>query len=159
MITSPALAQSITCTADVPTDTCKTVSALFSRQINSRIVIADPASFRREKESLNKKYETLILSGDFRNPAIPNRYSDDILFERDDKPCPAQVFVSTDAFRPLLKIKKGPKGEFAGAEYGEGIDLTRVIDVAIYVDGFVEGCAWGILTYLGDEVNKPRKRE
>jgi len=121
MITSPALAQSITCTPDVPTDTCRTVGALFSlKQINIPVVIADPASFRREQESLNKRYERLARLGDLRNPTIPNRYSDDILFERDDKPCPAQVFVSTDAFRPLLRIKTGPKGEFAGAEYGEG---------------------------------------
>jgi hypothetical protein len=157
VITSPALAQNVTCTADVPTDTCKTVSALFSRQIKSQIVIADPASFRREQESLNKRYETSILLGDLRNPVIPNRYTDDILLVRDDKPCPTRVVISTDAFRPF-RIKEGAKGEQA-VEYMEGFDLFRVNPLAIYVDGFVEGCTWGILTYLGDEVNKPGKRK
>jgi hypothetical protein len=155
-IASPALAQTVSCTSDVPTDTCKTASALFSRQIKTQIVIADPVSFRREQESVSKRYGTLIRLGDLRNPVIPNRYTEDILFVRDDKPCPTRVFVSIDGFRPLLKIKEGPKGEFAGADYGEGFDPGQVHVLAIYVDGFVEGCTWGVLTYLGDELNKPR---
>jgi hypothetical protein len=155
-ITSPALAQSVTCTADVPTDTCKTANALFSiHQINSQIVIADPASFRQEQESLSKRFETLLRLGDLRNPVIPNRYSKEILFQRDDKPCPLRVVISTDLFRPF-RIKEGGKGEDA-LGYMEGFEPTAVTRVATYVDGFVEGCHMGVFLHLNDELLQKRK--
>jgi hypothetical protein len=53
ILASPVLAQNVTCTPDVPRETCQKAGASFAlREIKSQIVIADPASFRREKESL-----------------------------------------------------------------------------------------------------------
>jgi len=125
-------------------------------QINAQIVIADPASFRREQESLSKRKELAIRLGDLGNLHMPNRYTENILFERDDKPCPVRVFVSTDSFRPV-KIKKGEKEDTV--ETLEGFDPTTLLNNVIYVDGFVAGCNMGHALYIADEVHRLRRKE
>ncbi len=157
-VISPALARNVTCTADVPTDTCKKVSALFAAYQKSQIVVAGPASFRREHESLADRTKNPFVLKELGGPIIPNSHNENILFERDDnKTCPTRVVISTDAFRPL-NIKEERKGEVTEltSEYVAGFDSTTVLPVLTYVRGFVKGCQMGVATHLADETKKLR---
>lgn len=156
VVVSPGVAQNVTCTPDVPGETCKKASVLFAMpQIKSQIVIADPGSFQSEQESLTTRIKKGIEMGlSWHNPSIPNSRSEEILFVRDDKTCPTRVVISTDAFRP---VRVAESAKVAKVERVEGFDLAAVLHVAHYVEGFVEGCNMGHLTYLSDESWKLRK--
>lgn len=155
-VSSPAFAQDVTCTSDVPSDTCKTVSALFSLyQVGAHVVIADPVSFQHKKESMEERMKLNIRLGLWANPTMPNSYSENIMFERDDKSCPVTVFISTDAFRPVrVELEK----EF-NFEVLEGFDLQRVFPTALYVKGFVEGCNMGVALVVSDLTQKVRGKQ
>lgn len=152
----PSFAQGVSCTPNVPKELCQIVDGLFRTTTIQQtvIVVADPESFQHEKESVDKRMETAIkFAGDWRNPTLPTSF-DNVLFVRDDKPCPTRVVISTDEFRPLKGVT-----ERAEPNIGKGFDLVMVPPIVRYVHGYVQGCNAGIFTYFNDQslLNMQRK--
>jgi hypothetical protein len=143
-----AFAQHVTCTPDVPAATCKRVGELFSAaELTPDVVIADPVSFGTEEKGLEKK-----MIATLRNPTMANRYSEDVLIERDGDTCPKRFVISTHAFRPVSIKKDSPH---ATIEYGDGVDVSTVVLVSTYLWGYDEGCRFGLAMSFSDMTKKP----
>jgi hypothetical protein len=129
-----AFGQHVTCTADVPQETCKVADAAFEASesllvYKVPVVITDPASFDKEQKSLQFPINRFGL---VRDPAASQRYSRLIMLERiNGKPCPVRVLVSTDEFRPLdvATLKRVP-----------GFERDTVFSTADFVGAFLSGC-------------------
>ncbi len=155
-----ALAQNVACTPEVPEKVCKQASIFFMRQTGTQVIITGPATFREKRDSIGKEFGERFKVGLMRNPAMPQRYSEDVLFVRDNDACPKSVFVSTDAFRPVKLQEKmdGDTIRVEKLEVLEGFDIENTRAVATYVDGFVTGCRMGVAMYLSDELWKKKGR-
>ena len=133
LVSFSAFGQQVTCTADVPADTCKFATDSFEFWeplliYKVPIVIADPGVFERELKNLTFTVNRFGLARD----ATAQTYSRSMLLERDKgNPCPVRVVISIDEFRSLDE-KTFKRTAMT--------DLNKIGSTAEYIGGFLAGC-------------------
>jgi hypothetical protein len=113
-------------------------------------VVADPEAFIRVKEGTA---DIVFAKAAKLQGYIPIRHSsfdDGILFEvskNGSVRCPDRVVISTDLFRPLMKInaekqasKAHPDSGRAAFEYSESFDANLAGEYQMFIQGYIEGC-------------------
>jgi hypothetical protein len=137
----------ISCSAHVPTDTCKWVTSVFSlHQLSSsmrqvEIVIDDKQAFLQESERLREESHEAAPNNpahrELTRRALSSPYDDSLLFELGEEGFVTRVVVSIGLFS---KVKFVP--DSSGVPYATStgeLDRDAVNSWAFYITGYVEG--------------------